>query len=145
MQIDPSTARNTKMKSGLLTAWNGTQLLLNRAAGLLDGTPLKTPVAAVNVLIKLRNDVVDNNDALKDIIFATEARLNIVAAALAKEGDTVSHEMIEHFAGTLIKKILELDLMSNKATWKKILESDDDKQKISRMFKEIDEQTKNFH
>ncbi|KAG6843251.1 hypothetical protein H0H87_006685 [Tephrocybe sp. NHM501043] len=35
--------------------------------------------------------------------------------------------------------------MSNKATWKKILESDDDKTKISRMFKEIDEQTKNFH
>ncbi|KAG6828109.1 hypothetical protein H0H87_002933, partial [Tephrocybe sp. NHM501043] len=148
-----STARNTKMKSGLLTAWNGTQLLLNRAAGLLDGTPLKTPVAAVNVLIKLgsprslrkEQDIADNNDALKEIMSSTGERLELVAAALAKEGDAVSHEMIEQFAATLIKKILELHLMSTKATWKKIIESDDDKKKISHVFKEIDEQTKNFY
>ncbi|KAG6806540.1 hypothetical protein H0H87_002591, partial [Tephrocybe sp. NHM501043] len=98
-QVDPSTARNTKMKSGLLTAWSGTQMLLSRAAGLLDGTPFKTPVAAVNVLIKLGNDVAENNDALKDIIASTEERLNTVATALAKEGDTVAHAMIQDFAG----------------------------------------------
>ncbi|KAG6810247.1 hypothetical protein H0H87_011246 [Tephrocybe sp. NHM501043] len=144
-QVDPSTARNTKMRSGLLTAWSGTQMLLSRVAGLLDGTPFKTPVAAVNVLIKLGNDVAENNDTLKDIIASTEERLNTVATALAKEGDTVTHAMIQDFAGILIDKILKLHLMSNKATWKKILESDDDKTKISRMFKEIDEQTKNFH
>ncbi|KAG6809448.1 hypothetical protein H0H87_011892, partial [Tephrocybe sp. NHM501043] len=145
--VDPSTARNTRMKSGLHTAWSGTQMLLGRVAGLLDGTPFKTPVAAVNVLIKLGNeqDVAENNDALKDIIASTEERLNTVATALAKEGDTVAHAMIQDFAGILIDKILKLHLMSNKATWKKILESDDDKTKISRMFKEIDEQTKNFH
>ncbi|KAG6810211.1 hypothetical protein H0H87_011263, partial [Tephrocybe sp. NHM501043] len=145
--VDPSTARNTKMKSGLLTAWSGTQMLLSRAAGLLDGTPFKTPVAAVNVLIKLGNeqDVAENNDALKDTIASTEERLNTVTTTLAKEDDTVAHAMIQDFAGILIDKILKLHLMSNKATWKKILESDDDKTKISRMFKEIDEQTKNFH
>ncbi|KAG6823257.1 hypothetical protein H0H87_012619, partial [Tephrocybe sp. NHM501043] len=154
--------RNTRMKSGLLTAWSGTQLLLSKVEGLLAGTPFKTPVATVNVLIKLGNvcplcvfytqtrlsqeqAVAENNDALKDIIARTEERLNIVAIVLAKEGDTVAHLMIQDFAGILIDKILELHLMSNKATWKKILESDDDKTKISRMFKEIDERTKNFH
>ncbi|KAG6843977.1 hypothetical protein H0H87_011139, partial [Tephrocybe sp. NHM501043] len=143
--IDASTARNTKMKSGLHTAWSGTQMLLSRVAGLLDGTPFKTPVAAINVIIKLANDVAENNDALKDIMTNTEKRLDTVATELTKEGDTVANAMIQDFAGTLIEKILELHLMSTKATWKKILESDDDKTKISRMFKEIDEQTKNFH
>ncbi|KAG6842661.1 hypothetical protein H0H87_011321, partial [Tephrocybe sp. NHM501043] len=145
--VDPFTARNTRMKSGLLTAWSGTQLLLSKVEGLLAGTPFKTPVATVNVLIKLGNvcplcvfytqtrlsqeqAVAENNDALKDIIARTEERLNIVAIVLAKEGDTVAHLMIQDFAGILIDKILELHLMSNKATWKKILESDDDKTKI---------------
>ncbi|KAG6815174.1 hypothetical protein H0H87_004417, partial [Tephrocybe sp. NHM501043] len=162
IHVDPTTAPNTKIKSELLTAWSGKQMLLSRAEGLLAGTPFKTPVAAVNVLIKLGNvcplgvlytqtglsqeqDVAENNDALKDIIARTEDRLNTVATALAKEDDTVAHAMFHDFAGILIDKILELHLMSKKATWKKILESDDDKTKISRMFKEIDEQTKNFH
>ncbi|KAG6844671.1 hypothetical protein H0H87_004903 [Tephrocybe sp. NHM501043] len=69
-------ARNTKMKSGLITAWSGTQMLLSRVEGLLDGTPFKTPVAAVNILIKLGNDVAENNDSLKDIISSTEEGLN---------------------------------------------------------------------
>ncbi|KAG6851632.1 hypothetical protein H0H87_000212, partial [Tephrocybe sp. NHM501043] len=90
-------------------------------------------------------DVAENNDALKDTIASTEERLNTVTTTLAKEDDTVAHAMIQDFAGILIDKMIELHLMSNKATWKKILESNDDKTKISRMFKEIDEQTKNFH
>ncbi|KAG6807445.1 hypothetical protein H0H87_001488, partial [Tephrocybe sp. NHM501043] len=97
--VDPFTARNTRMKSGLLTAWSGTQLLLSKVEGLLAGTPFKTPVATVNVLIKLGNAVAENNDALKDIIARTEERLNIVAIVLAKEGDTVAHLMIQDFAG----------------------------------------------
>ncbi|KAG6823957.1 hypothetical protein H0H87_012810, partial [Tephrocybe sp. NHM501043] len=133
------------MRSGLLTAWSGTQMLLSRVAGLLDGTPFKTPVAAVNVLIKLGNDVADNNDALKNVIASTVERLNVVAAGLPEESETDVRIIIEDFARTLIKKILELHSMSTKATWKKILETDDNKKKIEQMFKEVDEQTKNFH
>ncbi|KAG6855923.1 hypothetical protein H0H87_009380 [Tephrocybe sp. NHM501043] len=87
--------------------------------------PLRSEI--LQLLLKIPQDVVNNNDALKEMISSTEAQLDIVAVALAKEGDAVSHEMIEHFAGMLIKKILELHVMSSKATWKKILESDDDK------------------
>ncbi|KAG6852052.1 hypothetical protein H0H87_011193, partial [Tephrocybe sp. NHM501043] len=60
----------------------------------------------------------------------TEKCLNTVATELAKEGNTVANAMIQDFAGTLIEKILELHLMSTKATWKKILKSNDDKTKL---------------
>ena len=45
----------------------------------------------------------------------------------------------------LIDNVLELSKMSKRATWKKILESEEDKKKIAETFKRIDEHTKNFH
>ena len=45
----------------------------------------------------------------------------------------------------LIDNVLELSKMSKRATWKKILESEEDKKKIEDTFKRIDEHTKNFH
>ena len=81
--------------------------------------------------------------------------------ALVNEDDAVPREMIEHFAGCaqcyfvnilvlilcriLIDNVLELSKMLERATWKKILESEEDKTKISDIFKRIDEHTKNFH
>ncbi|KAG6845156.1 hypothetical protein H0H87_012952 [Tephrocybe sp. NHM501043] len=105
-------------------------------------TPQRVPLQTKKLLFL---DVADNNDALKDIMTSIEERLDIVATALAKEGDMVSTVMIEDFAGILIKKILELHLMSTQAMWKKILETDDNRKKLNQMFREIDEQTKNFH
>ena len=45
----------------------------------------------------------------------------------------------------LIENVLELSKMSERATWKKILESEEDKNKIAETFKLIDEHTKNFY
>ena len=45
----------------------------------------------------------------------------------------------------LIENVLELSKMSERATWKKILESEEDKKKIAETFKLIDEHTKNFY
>ena len=45
----------------------------------------------------------------------------------------------------LIDNVLELSKMSKRATWKKILESEEDKKKIGEIFKQIDEHTKNFY
>ena len=44
----------------------------------------------------------------------------------------------------LIDNVLELGKLK-RATWKKILESEEDKKKIAETFKRIDEHTKNFH
>ena len=45
----------------------------------------------------------------------------------------------------LIDKVLELNKMLERATWKRILENEEDKTKIEETFKHIDEHTKNFH
>ena len=45
----------------------------------------------------------------------------------------------------LANNVLELSKMSKRATWKKILESEEDKKMIAGTFKRIDENTKNFH
>ena len=44
----------------------------------------------------------------------------------------------------LFDNVLELSKMSKRATWKKILESEEDKKTIAEIFKKIDEHTKNF-
>ena len=46
---------------------------------------------------------------------------------------------------TLIDNVLMLSKMSKRATWKKILENEEDKKKIAEIFERIDEHTKSFH
>ena len=91
----------------------------------------------------------------------TAERIAVVNKSLMNEDEAVSREMIESFAGCaqsylvnisvlilcrmLIDNVLELSKMSKRATWEKILESEEDKKKIADTFKRIDEQTKNFH
>ena len=91
----------------------------------------------------------------------TAERLAVVNMALMNEDEALSREIIESFAGCaqcylvnisvlilcriLIDNVLELSKMSKRTTWKKILESEEDKKKIAEIFKQIDEQTKNFH
>ena len=91
----------------------------------------------------------------------TAERLVVLNTALMNEDEAASREMIERFAGCalcyivnisvlilcriLIDNVLELSKMSNRATWKRILESEEDKKTIADIFKKIDEHTKNFH
>ena len=91
----------------------------------------------------------------------TAERLAVVNMALMNEDEAVSKEMIERFSGCaqcylvnisvlifcriLTDNVLELNKMSKRATWKKILESEEDKKKIGEIFKQIDEHTKNFY
>ena len=46
---------SSKAKDTLRTAWHGLQYLLKSVEGCLDGTPFKTPVTAINVVIELGN------------------------------------------------------------------------------------------
>ena len=91
----------------------------------------------------------------------TAERLAVVNMALMNEDEAVSREMIERFSGCaqcylvnisilifcriLIDNVLELSKMSKRATWKKILENEEDKKKIAEIFNQIDEHTKNFY
>ena len=46
---------SSKAKDILRTTWHGLQYLLKSVEGCLDGTPFKTPITAINVVIELGN------------------------------------------------------------------------------------------
>ncbi|KAG6862711.1 hypothetical protein C0991_010682, partial [Blastosporella zonata] len=112
---------------------------------MLDGTPFKAPVAAVNVLIQLGKAVSDNKDSLGEQMDGLETRLKIIEAALVGDTDGVSMKMKEDFARLLIKQVVELHAMSEQKLWKAILENEEDKGKLQKLIRDIDEHTKNFH
>ncbi|KAG6899472.1 hypothetical protein C0995_005860, partial [Termitomyces sp. Mi166 len=142
------------MKNTSQTIWHGVELVLKKVEGLLAGTPLKTPIGAVNVLIDLTNldelikiqAIIDNKDALKELINQVAKHLSAVNSALVdlEEEDTEFRQIIKEFAQLLIKKVLEIRAMSEKVTWKKLMDNEKDKAKIGEIFKKIDEDTKNF-
>ena len=104
----------------------------------------------------------DNRDALRDRIKQTIQRLELVNAALLKtESDDASARAQDfakyvldplftshgkqHSFRKLIYEAATLQEMSMRSTWMEILENQEDKEKIDRSFKRIDEHTKNFH
>ncbi|KAG6878163.1 hypothetical protein C0993_011236 [Termitomyces sp. T159_Od127] len=130
-------AENSAMKS----TWLGTQMLLKKVEKLLDDTPLKIPIDAVNVFIDLGNAISNNKNALQELFVQTKGRLEVIGSALVEveEEDTNFRRKIEGFA-----QILELKTMLGRSTWKVILESDEDKTKIENIFKKINEETETF-
>lgn len=53
--INASASSDSKIKESFALAWNGFQLLSKKVESFLDGTPFKTPVAVLNVLIDIGN------------------------------------------------------------------------------------------
>ncbi|KAG6874715.1 hypothetical protein C0992_006903 [Termitomyces sp. T32_za158] len=86
--------------SGMKIAWHGVQMLLQKFGKVLDGTPLKNPVNAVNILIDLGNAIVDNKDALQELFSQTKSRLEVVNSALMEieEEDTKFRLKTEAFS-----------------------------------------------
>ena len=51
---DLVTSSNTA-KDVLVVAWNGMEMLLKKVEGCLDGTLAKAPIAAINIVIDIKN------------------------------------------------------------------------------------------
>ncbi|KIJ53753.1 hypothetical protein M422DRAFT_775760, partial [Sphaerobolus stellatus SS14] len=126
-------------------AWRGVELLLKNVEKFLDGTPFKTPISVLNILIDVGNAVVDNKSDLKNQVTRTVNRLDIVNNASVKAEVGAVKDRLLAFAEKLIKEAIMLQQMSKNATWKKILDNEEDKNKIAGSFKRIDEYTKDFH
>ncbi|KAG6826708.1 hypothetical protein H0H92_014784 [Tricholoma furcatifolium] len=135
----------SKAKEVLDTAWHGFTMLLGKVEGLLAGTPFKTPVVAVNVLIQLEKAVNDNKDSLGEQMDRLKTRLKIVESALIGDTDEVSMKMKKDFARHLLKQVVKLHVMSNQKLWKAILKNEENKNKLQNIIQDIDEYTKNFH
>ncbi|KAG5334880.1 hypothetical protein C0989_002720 [Termitomyces sp. Mn162] len=128
------------------SAWHGMQMVLKQVEKVLEGTPVKTPIAAVNVLIDLGNAISDNKDALQDLFTQTAGRLEVVNSGLMEidNKDVKFRVIAEEFAQSLIKRIVELKAMSETSIWKKILENEQDNAEVQKIFKQIDKETDTF-
>jgi hypothetical protein len=49
------TPKTSQTKDRLQLVWHGVELLLPKLEKLLDGTPFKAPIAAINVLLDIGN------------------------------------------------------------------------------------------
>ncbi|KAG6826028.1 hypothetical protein H0H92_001386 [Tricholoma furcatifolium] len=145
LTIKQDHGSTSKAKEVMDTAWHDFTMLLGRVEGLLAGTPFKTPVAAVNVLIQLGKTVNDNKDSLGEQMDRLHTRLKIVESALIGDTDEVSMKMKEDFARHLIKQVVKLHVMSNQKLWKAILKNEENKNRLLNIIQNIDEYTKNFH
>ncbi|KAG6889172.1 hypothetical protein C0992_006219, partial [Termitomyces sp. T32_za158] len=130
--------------SGQEIAWHGAQLFLIRFAKVYDHDPVKIAANLAVVLIGLGNAIADSKDALKEVLYQIESRLEVVNSASMQIGveKTEFRMKIGSFAQLLCQNILELKTMSERSTWKVILESDEDKAKIEKILKKIDHETK---
>ncbi|KAG6881681.1 hypothetical protein C0992_000439, partial [Termitomyces sp. T32_za158] len=52
---EPGNLSESKAKAGLKTAWHGLKMILGQVERLFESTPFKVPVAAINMLIRLRD------------------------------------------------------------------------------------------
>ncbi|KAG5332144.1 hypothetical protein C0989_007141, partial [Termitomyces sp. Mn162] len=127
------------------SAWHGMQMVLKKVEKVLEGTPVKTHIAAVNVLIDLGNAISDNQDALQELFTQTARCLEVVNSGLLEvdNKDAKFRSITEEFAQSL-EKIVGLKAISETSIWKKILENEQDNTKVQKIFKQIDKETENF-
>ncbi|KAH0581577.1 hypothetical protein H2248_011283 [Termitomyces sp. 'cryptogamus'] len=142
--MDTDHSSGIMMRDGLQTAWKGVELLLKKAEKSLAGTPFQVPVGIVNTLIELKNAVSDNNDELRTQIERTQERLSAMEDVLSNNNDTDSKDMMRGFAEKLAIKLHELHHISKNATWKKILQNEQDKSQLNGIFNYINEEIKDF-
>ncbi|KAG6894726.1 hypothetical protein C0992_004942, partial [Termitomyces sp. T32_za158] len=137
----------SKAKDGLKTAWHGLKMILGQVEGLLGNTPLKVPVAAINMLIRLRDAISDNHDTLKELMIKIERQFETVEASLSGDDtmDMISTKMIEDFARIILQDLSDLQKLENNRLWRNILENEQVKAEIQRILRNVDENTKDFH
>ncbi|KAG6876095.1 hypothetical protein C0992_000971 [Termitomyces sp. T32_za158] len=137
----------SKAKDGLKTAWHGLKMILGQAEKLLNGTPFKMPVTAVNMLIQLGDAIRDNHESLEEVMTGIQKKVEIIGKALVSNdtADTDSTEMKEDFVRTLVEDLFKLHKLKNNGLWRDILENEQIKAEIQRILKNIDENSANFH
>ncbi|KAG6887586.1 hypothetical protein C0992_011643 [Termitomyces sp. T32_za158] len=144
---EPGDFSGSKAKDGFKIAWHGLKMILGQVEGLLDSTPFKVPVAAINMLIQLGDAIRDNHGSLKELMTRIKTRVEIIRKALVDDyiADTASTKMKEDFVRSLVEDLSELyKLEENNGFWREILENKQIKAEIQRILENVDKNTINF-
>ncbi|KAG6893759.1 hypothetical protein C0992_008733, partial [Termitomyces sp. T32_za158] len=144
---EPGNLPESKAKDGLKTAWHGLTFILGQVEGLLESTPFKVPVAAINMLIRLGDAISNNHDTLKELMIRIERQVETVEASLSNDDttDMVSAKMKEHFIRMILEDLSDLQKLENNRLWKNILENEQVKAEIQRILRMFGGNIEDFH
>ncbi|KAK6971746.1 hypothetical protein R3P38DRAFT_3413180, partial [Favolaschia claudopus] len=148
---DPASADSTHQTSTVLrpthlkTLQNGLILLLRKVGPMLDGTPAKIPFAAVNTVIGLATTVSENNDRIRALLEQVSHRVDTVNSAVQETPSPELGARIRALSDCLIAESTGLESLLKRNTLKKILESDEDIEKIETAMRKIDGRLNDFH
>ncbi|KAG6876386.1 hypothetical protein C0992_013138 [Termitomyces sp. T32_za158] len=143
---EPGNILGSKAKNGLKSAWHGLKMVLEQMEGLLEGTPFKVPVAAINMLIQLGDAIGDNHESLKELMIGIQTHVEIIGEALVSNhaSDTASTKMKEDFVRLLVEDLFKLHNLENNGLWRDILEKEQVQTEIQRILKNVDKNSENF-
>ncbi|KAF9029837.1 hypothetical protein BDZ89DRAFT_1065133, partial [Hymenopellis radicata] len=144
-KLRPGSTPAIDWKGTAKVTWTGLEMMLKKAEKCLDGTPFKSPVAAINALVALFHDVGNRTEDMRDMISQTEKRLETINTALVQSEYQVANERMEEFAKVLITQVSKLRVMASRSLLTRTLTSDDDIRAIKRVFQELEANTKDFH
>ncbi|KAJ7091072.1 WD40-repeat-containing domain protein [Mycena epipterygia] len=147
-----SQKANTSSQSSPVTnnarlAWHGFKALAKTAEDLLEGTPFKIPIAALNALIETADAIIDNKDSIAELLSPIRERLEIVSKELQLKDRRDIKDIdptLQRFAGTLQEVTKTLQMLHERGLFKRILERDEDLEEITNMTRRVDEGTKNL-
>ncbi|KAG6885358.1 hypothetical protein C0992_005190 [Termitomyces sp. T32_za158] len=145
-QAEISNFPGSQAKDGFKTAWHGLKMILGQVEGLLNGTPFKMPVTAVNMLIQLGDAIGDNHESLKELMTGIQKQVEIIGEALVSNytADTASTKMKEDFVRILVEDLFELSKLKNNGLWRDILENEQIKAEIQRILENVNKNSANF-
>ncbi|KAJ7450404.1 hypothetical protein FB451DRAFT_1186805 [Mycena latifolia] len=135
------------MKDSALSAWHGFKVVVKTAEAFLGGTPFKTPIAVLNTLIGTTDAVVENKESVAALLLPLGQRLSAVIEELSQNAAGLPNDInptCEHFASALQVATENLKSIYEQGLLKRISELDETPREIQKIFRHVDEATKNF-
>ncbi|KAJ7307670.1 WD40 repeat-like protein [Mycena albidolilacea] len=132
------------LKSNAKTAWHGFKAAAKTAEALVDGTPFKIPIAAVNKLVETIDAVIDNQEQIAELLLPIGERLAIVSRQLSQKSPDNVDLSCQRLTKALNQAVEELQGMSQQGLFKRILEQREQLNQIQYIVRRVDEATKNF-
>ncbi|KAK6988690.1 hypothetical protein R3P38DRAFT_276526 [Favolaschia claudopus] len=128
----------------LSTLKSGFTLLLKRTGEVLDGTPFKIPLSAVNTLIDVANVVSENRSNMRTLLNNISRQLDSINAASSLTTSIESKQWIREFSENLKREFDIISAIREKGIPNQILKSDDNVKVIEEAIRNIDDHFKAF-
>ncbi|KAJ7091066.1 hypothetical protein C8R44DRAFT_891755 [Mycena epipterygia] len=144
---EEGSPQSSALKETANLAWHGLKVLAKTAEGLLDGTPFKIPIAALNRVIETADAIIANKEAMAVLLSPIREQLQIMSRELISKDPRYINDIqptLQRFAGALEELTSSLQMLHETGLLKRILERDEHPKEIANITRRLDEATKNF-